>query len=69
MAAESSLSLACHVPSVTSVNGSYPARAGYMAGVEFVPFVSFHRAWDFLTEAQNRHVLLLILYKVQAAMI
>lgn len=44
MAAESSPSLACHVPSVTFVNGSYPVRAGYMAGVEFVPFVSYHRA-------------------------
>lgn len=44
VAAESSPSLACHVPSVTFVNGSYPVRAGYMAGVEFVPFVSYHRA-------------------------
>lgn len=80
MASESSLSPACRVPSVTSVNGTYPARAEYTAGVKFVPFVSFHRAWDFSfnpllwqpfthTGAQNRHVLLLILYKVQAAMI
>lgn len=48
MASESSLSLACRVPSVTLVNGSYTARAEYKAGVEFAPFVSFHRAWDFL---------------------
>lgn len=41
VASESSPSPACRVPSVTSANGSHSGKVEYMAGVGFIPLVSF----------------------------
>lgn len=80
MACESSLSLACHVPPVTLVNGSYPSRAEYTEGWSLFLLSHFtgHGIFLTLTLYSDSHlptlrleidVIILILCKVQVGVI